>query len=443
LTVILGGRSTGKTYTLNEIDKAFECAKYIRQFALLELDEGKASNDFDKDKKTDKSTFVEEYLHEFKQVEEDIEGIDLESDDDAIEEYIKSLTKHASERYKADVYSSSYLYNPDTFTARKLDSLTKLIDAVMLLLESDGYRTTIDKYLTRQPLVDLLLDLVRQYRDGDVQNKKCEWVNCLSGNITRALQQKSADTPIAAFHPYNILLNRAKVERFSELCRVLRAPKSKKIADIGKYKIVAEIQQHAIPQELRNQSGKRDITFSSAFAQYNDPYRYLLELKQIDGLPSADRYKYFVKIDYKIKNPFDLEVSGGERAEFNLLKNIQDARKHEILLIDEPESSFDNLFLRDGVNSLIKEISSGIPVVVVTHNNTVGASIKADYVLFTKRDTSNGTPVFSVFEGYPGDKELHDGSGNTIRNYKAQIDSLEAGESSYDDRRSMYEALKN
>lgn len=56
-----------------------------------------------------------------------------------------------------------------------------------------------------------------------------------------------------------------------------------------------------------------------------------------------------------------------------------------MLLIDEPESSFDNMFLNQEVNERIKEISQKIPVFLVTHNNSIGESIKPDYYMYTKR----------------------------------------------------------
>ena len=52
-----------------------------------------------------------------------------------------------------------------------------------------------------------------------------------------------------------------------------------------------------------------------------------------------------------------------------------------MLLIDEPESSFDNMFLCTAVNDILRRIASSMPVLVVTHNSTIGASIGADYVL--------------------------------------------------------------
>ncbi|MBE4118180.1 hypothetical protein HJ108_09340 [Vibrio parahaemolyticus] len=72
------------------------------------------------------------------------------------------------------------------------------------------------------------------------------------------------------------------------------------------------------------------------------------------------------------------------------MKSLHDAKDYDILLIDEPESSFDNVFLFESVNKIIKDLSKQMPVVVVTHNNTVGASIEPDYILYTEKKRYKG-----------------------------------------------------
>src|SRR5690554_6502785 len=94
-------------------------------------------------------------------------------------------------------------------------------------------------------------------------------------------------------------------------------------------------------------------------------------------IPDSALYRFFVKIEYEILNKDGYPVSGGERSEYRLLQEISDAQSYDLLLIDEPESSFDNVFLNDNVNQLIRDIARTMPVIVVTHNNTVGASIGA------------------------------------------------------------------
>ena len=144
-----------------------------------------------------------------------------------------------------------------------------------------------------------------------------------------------------------------------------------------------------------------------------------------------------------ILNQYGCEVSGGERAEFNLLQEINDAYQYDMLLIDEPESSFDNIFLKERVNRIIKEISQTMPVVIVTHNSTVGASIHPDYVVNTVRVIEGRVARYDIFFGEPGNKELTNWAGQRISNLEATMNCLEAGETAYDERRREYEMLRN
>jgi hypothetical protein len=114
------------------------------------------------------------------------------------------------------------------------------------------------------------------------------------------------------------------------------------------------------------------------------------------------------------------------------------------LLLDEPESSFDNLFLKDGVDTLLKEVSKQIPVIVATHNNTIGASVHPDYLIYTYKEiTGDGTPKYHLYSGNPSSIVLTDLDGDTISRREVVLDCLEAGEPAYIDRRMSYEILNN
>ena len=154
-------------------------------------------------------------------------------------------------------------------------------------------------------------------------------------------------------------------------------------------------------------------------------------------------YKLFAAIDYRILNSSGLPVSGGERSEFNFLQKIKDAILCDILIIDEPESSFDNLFLKNEVNKFIKEMAENMPVIISTHNNTIGGSIKPDYILYTEKKIEADGVHFNIYSGYPTAQTLRDVKGNTIENYEITLNSLEAGEQAYSERKDIYETLKN
>jgi ABC-type phosphate transport system ATPase subunit len=119
-----------------------------------------------------------------------------------------------------------------------------------------------------------------------------------------------------------------------------------------------------------------------------------------------------------------------------------DAQNYEVLLVDEPESSFDNLFLKSDVCKILKGISETMPVVVVTHNSTVGASVGADYLLYTRKEFENGQVTYRIYSGYPSDKTLFSVDGRSINSHGTMMDSLEAGVVTYEDRRRGYEAIK-
>lgn len=174
------------------------------------------------------------------------------------------------------------------------------------------------------------------------------------------------------------------------------------------------------------------------------PYEYLQKIKEINGVPRSSYHEYFVNIKYSILNNYGKPVSGGERAEFLLLQKINEASNYDMLIIDEPESSFDNLFLKNKVNKIIKDISENMPVIIVTHNSTVGASIKPDFLIHTKRFiTDEKEAIYKVYYGHPNDKELHTIHGEVINNANVTMDCLEAGEDAYNERRSNYDLLKN
>ena len=176
---------------------------------------------------------------------------------------------------------------------------------------------------------------------------------------------------------------------------------------------------------------------------YGEPYKYLHVLLSNESLTRSELYKLFVKISYRILNKDGFEVSGGERSEFRLLQEIADAQNYDVLLIDEPESSFDNLFLKSDVNQILKDISKLMPVVVVTHNSTVGASVGADYLLYAKKELEHGKSVYRLYAGYPTDKRLSSVDGKSISSHGIVMDSLEAGVDAYNGRRQGYEAIKH
>ena len=442
LNVIIGERSSGKSHTLKRIHDTMENVKLIAQFSLVERDEGEDAKKFNKTLSEGQSLLSLEFLDEFRVVVQDVIDIDVEEADKAVDRYVQSLLKHAEESEKHDTFSKAKLFSEEKFPIESLKGLQDLIGSTKNLIENVEFRTTIEKHVSIESLKALIVELMREFGRREQERLKKRWLNGLIGETKRALQTRTAATPITDVDLYAIAMNRQKVEKFSQIVNHVRAEREISSKPLQGFEIVANAVEFQGAGELKTLSRSKNA-FADAFSEYEHPYEYLQELKRIDGLEEAEYYKYFVRIEYKILNKDGFEVSGGERSEFNLLREVQDARKYDMLLIDEPESSFDNLFLKSAVNSMIKSIAGSMPVVLVTHNNTVGASVSPDYLLYTKKEMEGDSFDYRIYSGFPTSLKLNSTDGKSIDTYDVTIGCLEAGEEAYDLRRRGYEDIKN
>lgn len=438
LNVVIGERSTGKTFTLEKIISGFENVKYIEQFSLLQNDEEK----FKELVTTRHSLVSENYLKEFKDVIYDVNEIDIKSNNQNIERYIESLKKFASESDKLDSFSKCKLYNETKFELDDLENLKELITATQLLLDNTEFKILINRHISENSLKELLLDLIVNYKLKYAKNLERGFINDLTERIRDDLKIRSSSTSIEELDFSKIQLDKIKVKKFNELVKKIQTEKIIDSKEIRGFKVVAKTKKFTGAIQLQKKS-KSKLAFSESFENYEKPYKYLVSLNNI-AIEETDYYKYFVDIEYKTLNKHGFPVSGGERSEFNLLHEISDALKHDILMIDEPESSFDNIFLKNEVNELIKEISKEIPVIVVTHNSTIGASIKPDYLLYTQKEISGDEIIYNVYFGHPMNKVLKNAEGKEIQNIDILFNCLEAGEDAYYERKQKaYEILKN
>jgi ABC-type lipopolysaccharide export system ATPase subunit len=438
LNVVFGERSTGKTFTLDKICNSFENVKYIEQFSLLQNDEEKFENLMS----IRHSKLSENFLKEFKEVIDDVIKVDLKQNEIDIEKYLSSLIKFATDFDKADSFSKSILFSESLFNSTPQESLKKVIDSTILLLENIEYRNIIDKHISTQILKNLALDLITEFNKTEELNLRKKWLNELVNNIKDELKFRTNSTSPENLDFYKLVTDYNKIQKFTQVVSGIKSEREIERKEIRGFKIVARTKCYTGASQLKNKS-KRKLAFTEAFYNYENSYNFLQCLMNME-LEETEFYKYFIDVEYKTLNKHDFPVSGGERSEFNLLHEISDALKHDLLLLDEPESSFDNIFLRTEVNELIKDIAKEIPVIVVTHNSTVGASIKPDYILFTEKRINNGVVSYKVYTGHPSSKELLTASGDSIINFDSMLNCLEGGSDAYNERRNKnYEILKN
>lgn len=445
LNVILGDRSSGKSHTLQRICDWFgdDNVKYIRQFDLVARNEAEDEQKFKDLLSQSSSVFTKNYLSDLQRVVEDILDVDLKSDLQSVEAYVASLLKYAQETTKHDAFSKAKIYREYPFNNKDLNGLVDLIESTDHLLSNKEYREIIDKHIDVSDIRALYVELMTTYCQQYALNAKRSWVNALVQDVKTKLQTKSSAPNVTDVDLIKVVLNQKKVARFNQIVEEARRPHTPLRQDVRGFEIVAKVRPFSGAGELKEVSRSKK-GFSDAFAKYDKPYEFLNELRKIgDPVKAAAYSEYLVKVEYKILNRHGFEASGGERSEFFLLETIQEAEGAEILLIDEPESSFDNHFLKADVNELIKAMSKKMPVVIVTHNNTVGVSIKPDYLICTRKEISGRDVSWRIYSGYPTSKQLISTDGLTLPTRDVLLGNLEAGVEAYEHRGKTYENLKN
>ena len=443
LNVCLGARSSGKTWTLDSIAALNrETTKYIKQFSLVQKDEALNRKHFEENLETRRSHFSEDYLAGFKLVVDDVIGVNLNANERKVERYVDVLIKAAEEADKQDAYSKAAMFNESNFSLKESERLKEVIEATIKLIENLKYRETIAKHLELDALKRLACELIEMLWSQAAENKRFRFVNNLVRDIKQGLRLRTAAVQLEDVDLYKIAIDMKRVKRFNEIASFLQSEYVISQENVQSYTVVAKKRPFRGAQEVRAVSRVKSA-FSPAYERYSNPYQYLQKLMSMSELPATEHYRLFTKIEYEILNREGNIVSGGERSEFRLLQEIKDAQNFDLLLIDEPESSFDNVFLRSDVNKIIRDLSNTMPVVVVTHNNTVGASIGADYLLHTRKENHNGDTVFKIYSGYPTDRALKAVDDTTIHNHTMMMDSLEAGADSYEARRRLYEAIED
>jgi len=443
LNVMLGKRSSGKTHTLNTIAKNYpaENIKYIRQFDLV----SKSDDDkFAQIIKREKDEFTTSYFCELKSLLEYISIFNWDENIAKIETNIKTLKKFAANKEKEDIYSKVLLFAESTLSTNSLVDLKKLIDALITIINDNKYETEVAKWIDKSKLKNLCLELIHKYNKMNLENRLIYETNNLVKYIKDALGRKSALSPVEDVDFAEQFLLIVIEHKFNEL---IHAGGEKRIVHsepMFGFFIETEVSRITNATDINNACEIRNTT--NLIKLHTHPfelYRKLKKEKELFNIRTEDIHKAFLKLTYRVKNSFDSELSGGEKAEYNLLAELKDAYKYEIVLIDEPESSFDNTFIKESVVNSIKELSAKSTVFVVTHNNTIGMLLNPDFIIYTEKEMLEDKTSYFVYTGKLTSQKLKSVCGKEKDNYLLLMETMEAGEEAYETRRELYETVKN
>lgn len=436
LNVIIGKRSSGKTFNLDRINASRDDnnIKYIKQFSLTGNSEITKFNELVKNEQT---LLIEQYLAPFKNLTDNVLEID-QFFDTGVDSYLTSLKEYAENQSLKDSYSKSKLFTETCFNVNDNYDTRDVIEATLKLLETDHNRKLVDEYLEPLNLKKLLKALLYKREIEYKQFKLKEEVDKIIKSTKLKLSEKSSLKSIKDVDLYEIQKKRVIIDKYNELCNHLKCKSLIETLDIYRFKVELNKTKFKNATEVKRTLDTK-IPLVEAFKFYDKPFSYIKELEKIQ-IDKSKIYKAIVNFKIIVLNERNTELSGGERAEYNLLHELKSADNYDVLLLDEPEASFDNPFIKTYIVDIIKKISNKTTVFLSTHNNTLGMLLKPNKIIYTEACDNN---IYKVFTGDFGAKYLKSKDGEIRNTYDHVMDVMEAGETAYKERSTVYESIKN
>lgn len=454
LNVAIGRRSSGKTYLLESINKSSQVkysnnlVKYIKQFQITnESNEDKILNILESNANEMTNSFMEEMEEYIKHVA----GLDYDKAETELESYVSSLLKHASDQELADIYSSCILFNEPDDLGINSDETLNLIDAIYKLKSTEKHKELVKKHIELSHLNNLFDELLLIYHEELLENKAVELANKWSKSISEELQGESSHTAITSYNLINhfkILTETILFENFIKSFDKDLIIYEDNFYDKFFQKTYITKNQN-IDELLSSTKYSPKKHFSKKEASNNkklieQPFIYLKEIMantEIDK-NSFQLYRLFFRVENKVSNIKGTGLSGGERAELNLLHHLKEAKKSDILLIDEIEPSFDNLYINLELLKIIKEIAKDTIVVISTHNNSLGVLLEPQNLIYTDYyDDEKEETVYKQYYGHFNDDLLKSISGEEMSTRQIYIEMMEGGDEAYDKRGEIYESF--
>ena len=196
LNVLLGERSSGKTYTLDEIKKIVHRVKYIQQFQLVQQDPDADERMFRVSIQKEKSRFVDQYLAEFKSVVDSVLSIDLKANEKKLNNYFESLLKSAEDSDRRDAYAKANLFDEELFPLSDNRTLKDLISSVRQVIENIEYKEIVDQYIDRKSMKKLACVLIQLLWNEAYRHKKKSYANAIIRDVKEKLRLRTSATAV-------------------------------------------------------------------------------------------------------------------------------------------------------------------------------------------------------------------------------------------------------
>lgn len=363
--------------------------------------------------------------------------------DSNLDKYLDNLKRYANDYVSSQTKSKVTLFSSSSFDLIDLgwiDTKLNQIKEVLASIQLWNYISDSEKY--KNSLVEFYNIIRERYRAQYLDKEIKKTVNSTIDSIKVYVQSITGQKILTEIDFFEFIREIILKEAINTWVHNIEFSVIDEQSIWG-YKIITTIKQFDHAKELQESLGvASNVKVSDALKKYQlgDIVEYLNILKKKDLLDTRIISQALIKRDTKLLTEEGNYASGGQAVALALTLSLDEATKKDIILVDEPEASLDNAFIKDKLIPKLQELSKYKTVFVVTHNSTLGSLLHPDYLIVAKKDSEGHHKLFS---GDYSSKQLSDAAGETYDSFEDFIDAMEAGVDTFNEKKESYNELNS
>lgn len=443
LNLIVGKRGTGKTYFLEKIKKEYSTDEV---YEIAQFETSNSEEFIEKHRKSQGLKAFEnwknKYLTQFEAIQKYLNSPDVNLMK-GIGNYLDSLKVFAKDTANSRSSSKYKLTKEAAFEVVPIDSLIKYLDSLQEIIVDDefwGYLSepAQKKMIFIESYKELKAAYIKNAQEAELKNK----VNEIIEDVKSISRSKTGISKVEDFNFSDAMIKVKTEEAINSFLREIIKEEVIKSETLHGYKIVVKVSPYDGAQQFQKSHSINEAVHEELIKPYKDKdyITFLNNLKQKVFYNSSNLEEYFMHLEVDLLDSYDTPASGGQAVGFALILRLEEAKEKPIILIDEPEASLDNDYLKNELITAIRNLkNNNSTVFVITHNSTLGTLLEPDYLIVTQKNDNN---EYQVLTGAYSSKTISNKS-EKLDIYDLFVEAMEAGIETYKKKGEVYEFFES
>jgi len=440
LNLIVGKRGTGKTYFFNKVKKQYPIEEI---YEIAQFETAKSEEYIEKHRKKQGLKAFEnwknKYSTQFDAIREYLNDSSGDFNRD-VDNYLESIKVYARDTANSNSSSKYKLTKEASFEVISSASLKKYLHSLKEIITNDDFWTYLkEPEIKKKVFIETYQELRDTYTRNIKEGKLKEKVNGIINAVKSISRSKNGISKVEECNFSETMLKIKTEESINTFLNEIMVEQELKSETLYSYKIVVKVSPYESAREFRENHSTSEAVKDELIAPYleKDYIEFLKNLARKSFYNSSNLAEYFMHLEVDLLDSHDTPASGGQAAGFALILRLEEAKEKSIILIDEPEASLDNAYIKDDLITAIKRLKGYSTVFVITHNSTLGTLLGPDYLIVTKKIAAND---YQVLTGEYSSKIISN-STEDIESYDLFVEAMEAGIETYEKKGEVYESL--